>query len=384
MYSPPQQPRMNLGPNPNARKDSPTSPTSPNNNLPPAEVAKTIPCRNFPACRYGPACVFYHPGRLPQQQQQGFFPGMPMGMGGSFMPGYEGFNGGYQPMQYYQPQPQAPQQLQQDSQDLDQDQQQQQQQQSQASGLEGNDGTSEVESQAQTLDQTASTSDLSSAPAPAPAASASSADLSETQQNQNQISTPVPNSASEQASAPHSMSSSISALQNSDPSIIPVFVPGQAMNPAQQQFQPLSPAQFGQSPLSPSAITSVPPYPESGAAAFFATSPPPNTFIPGQNSFAARRQSFNQNQYAPGGGAKAFGTNTNGNGKKPSFSGGPRPWAPNGRMSMSGGAAGSFGVWKDGMPPPCAFFTQAKCRNGEFCKFPHLDAEGNDCEYESA
>jgi len=38
--------------------------------LPPTEVAKTIPCRNFPNCRYGDACVFQHP-----QPQHFFAPG---------------------------------------------------------------------------------------------------------------------------------------------------------------------------------------------------------------------------------------------------------------------------------------------------------------------
>ena len=65
---------------------------------------------------------------------------------------------------------------------------------------------------------------------------------------------------------------------------------------------------------------------------------------------------------------KPFGHN-----KKLSLSGASHPWG------QGRGAAGG-GSWKDGNPPPCAFFSQSKCRNGEFCKFPHLDAEGNDCE----
>lgn len=63
-----------------------------------------------------------------------------------------------------------------------------------------------------------------------------------------------------------------------------------------------------------------------------------------------------------------------GHGKKLSFSGVPRPY---GQGRTSSGA----GSWKDGNPPPCAFFGQGKCRNGELCKFPHLDADGNDCEW---
>ncbi|KAJ7070805.1 hypothetical protein C8F01DRAFT_1244506 [Mycena amicta] len=42
------------------------------NNLPPPEVASAIPCRYFPACRYGSGCLFQHPqtpyfqGAIPQ------------------------------------------------------------------------------------------------------------------------------------------------------------------------------------------------------------------------------------------------------------------------------------------------------------------------------
>ncbi|KAI0066457.1 hypothetical protein BV25DRAFT_1796507 [Artomyces pyxidatus] len=34
---------------------------SANGNLPPPEIARLIPCRYFPACRYGAACMFAHP-----------------------------------------------------------------------------------------------------------------------------------------------------------------------------------------------------------------------------------------------------------------------------------------------------------------------------------
>lgn len=51
-----------------SRKDA--SPNGGNgSNLPPTEVAKTIPCRNFPNCKYGTSCAFFHPG--------GFFPNGP-------------------------------------------------------------------------------------------------------------------------------------------------------------------------------------------------------------------------------------------------------------------------------------------------------------------
>jgi hypothetical protein len=46
-------------------------------NLPPPEVARFIPCRYFPACRYGSSCIFAHPqqpyfqGSLPPPAQYG-------------------------------------------------------------------------------------------------------------------------------------------------------------------------------------------------------------------------------------------------------------------------------------------------------------------------
>lgn len=54
-----------------------------NANLPPPEVARMIPCRFFPNCRYGDRCLFQHPtGQMmapPQGGQPMFFPG-PSGM----------------------------------------------------------------------------------------------------------------------------------------------------------------------------------------------------------------------------------------------------------------------------------------------------------------
>lgn len=62
-------------------------------NLPPPEVARLIPCKFFPNCRYGDRCVFHHPSgpivnqpeaAVPPNAQPMFFPG-PNGM--PFQPG---------------------------------------------------------------------------------------------------------------------------------------------------------------------------------------------------------------------------------------------------------------------------------------------------------
>ena len=64
-----------------------------NANLPPPEVARMIPCRFFPNCRYGDRCLFFHPtGPMmapPQGAQPMFFPG-PNGMPFSPAPGAYG------------------------------------------------------------------------------------------------------------------------------------------------------------------------------------------------------------------------------------------------------------------------------------------------------
>ncbi|WWC62627.1 uncharacterized protein I303_105224 [Kwoniella dejecticola CBS 10117] len=311
MFMPPQPPS---GP----RKDAgvPLSPNGGNaSNLPPADVSKTIPCRNFPNCKYGASCVFYHPGSQP------FFPSGP-GRPNGFVPqGYE--NGGYPApypsasAPYFVPNNQAfvPEQ-QQPASDIPQPQQPQQ-----------------LDTQHE---------QIASAPLPVP------------------VPVPVPQA------------------QHVPSAIAPVFVPGfQSQAPPAEMMSP-PPSHFGMSPLSPSLMgTSLPSIPP--AEAFFAgASPTQNGFMPpppvAVNGAAAhaRRQSFNQQQFGMPG--KPFG-----HGKKASFSGGPKPWM--GRNAAVNGAGGKFGSWKDGNPPPCAFFAQGNCRNGLYCKFPHLDAEGNDSRH---
>lgn len=264
-------------------------------NLPPAEVAKTIPCRNFPNCKYGASCMFYHP-----HPQQGFFP--PQGYyEGGFVPYPPGapFYGGAQEF--------VPQQQQQQP-----------------------NGTAESAS-----------GEATSAP---------------TEEN------------GEAASNHDSISSAAGVAPPHVPSAgAPAFVPGaMPMSPhAAEMFLGSPPAAFMSPPLMPAPSAS-------DAAAFFATSPPQfQPFLPnGAYSGPGRRQSFGQFNGGHGG-PKPY------HGKKPSFSGGPKPWGPGGRT----GGSSHLGQWKDGNPPPCAFFREGKCRNGEFCKFPHLDADGNDCRH---
>ncbi|KAL7423119.1 hypothetical protein Q5752_002418 [Cryptotrichosporon argae] len=237
------------------------------NTLPPPEIAKTIPCRNGPSCKYGANCHFLH---LPPSAR---LPAGPAPFYPSFAPA-DGFAPAPAPFQpgapFYLPHEFVPEQVE---------------------AVVGVDGAAPV--------------------------------------------APVVPSAR-----------------------TPAFVPGAAPDPSHVP-PAMSPAQFGMTPLSP---TMSPPPAIPSAEAFFASSPPSGFagFVAPPNVPYPRRQSVGQFN-------KPFG-----HGKKPSFSG-PKPWGP-GRPP-----AAHLGAWKDGVPPPCAFFRENKCRNGEFCKFPHIDAEGNDC-----
>lgn len=51
-------------------------------NLPPPDIARMIPCRYFPACRYGASCMFAHPGQNPAP----YYPGGPIPQPGPYSP----------------------------------------------------------------------------------------------------------------------------------------------------------------------------------------------------------------------------------------------------------------------------------------------------------
>ncbi|WVQ73171.1 hypothetical protein IAR50_002735 [Cryptococcus sp. DSM 104548] len=266
------------------RKESVSAPNGSNSNLPPADVSKSIPCRNFPNCKYGDACVFLHP------RAAGFYPPGPGPQNGYPVPqNYEGF-------------PPYP-------------------------------------------------------PAPAPYFMPHGGNGFQSFQEQ-PVNGQVEGGAAPVPAGPHVPSA-----------VAPVFVPG--FQPGDMMASPPPPSHFGLSPMSPSMLgTSLPTIPP--AEVFFAASPPNNGgFLPPppMANGGPRRQSVGQ-QFG-GQNGKPFG-----HGKKPSFSGG-KPWA--GGRPANG--TSKFGAWKDGVPPPCAFFNQGNCRNGELCKFPHLDAEGHDCRH---
>ncbi|EJT48789.1 hypothetical protein A1Q1_02209 [Trichosporon asahii var. asahii CBS 2479] len=290
---PPQffQPGM-FPPNGGHPRGSPNGGSNGAANLPPAEVAKTIPCRNFPNCKYGNSCMFFHP------PGPGFYPGGP-GFAPNFVPYPPGAAPFFPGAQEFVPSGGAP----------------------AAEGSQPPAGEANA----------------------APAEGSAAAPASENTQHD---SIPAPS---------NHVGSALS------PAFVPGAMPSDAPNGAPYPY-----ANGG--PMSPSMMP-IPPPPMPSDPSFYANSQPQfQGYHPNGYNAHGRRQSFGQ--FANGGG-KPF------HGKKPSFSGGPKPWGPGGRM----GGSSHLGQWKDGNPPPCAFFREGKCRNGEYCKFPHMDADGNDCRH---
>jgi hypothetical protein len=59
----------------------------------------------------------------------------------------------------------------------------------------------------------------------------------------------------------------------------------------------------------------------------------------------------------------------------------PRKFGPFGAFPGKKFGPKSGAKWVGGNAPPCSFFLNNACRNGDMCRFPHLNAEGVDCEW---
>lgn len=268
-------------------------------NLPPAEVSRNIPCRNYPNCRYGDACAFHHPGPVANGAAAGaanggaFYPTpfasefVPMGPPGAagagmFYPGmapsfpqHAGFAGHHFP----------------------------------GNGNGAPNGgagghrrrPSEVPAAVQQQSQ-----------APAPIAEEGSTDVAVAAEEQQGEAKPAGDEQQQQ-------SSTDAEAQTGNSGVVD----------GQQQAQ---------------TSATQPPAPRGAAAA-------------AANGFPPVRHH-----------------------KKMSFSGAKNggPWL--GPMAANARAA-VLGTWINGHPPPCAFFQQNKCRNGEMCKFPHILPDGTDCRH---
>jgi hypothetical protein len=246
-------------------------------NLPPVDVAKTIPCRNFPNCKYGTGCMFFHP----RSAGQGPFFGQGQGQPGFGQEGqgFQGFQQGYpqpgyqhmgMPQEYGQGLPSHAEQV-------------------EGKGVEGGNGSGE-------LDTTTMIGETSQESQPIPA-----------QLHMNGMQAPF----------------------------IPAYQQQMPMSPVDFGNSPISPSMLGNSlppiPTAEQFFAATSPPPSNG---FMGHMAPPYVPMP-----HGRAQSFGQFGI-PNGMPIPVGVNGPGkmngfgHGKKPSFSGGPRPFGPGGRADF--------------------------------------------------
>jgi hypothetical protein len=258
--------------------------------LPPIEVSRTIPCRNFPNCRYGDACIFQHPVALPTGAGPAFYPSpYPTEFVPGFSPPYipGGFpQGAPMPQMYYPPYP----------------------------------------------------------PAPHMAAAGPFVPLD------GQVRGPSPHSAPFVPFIPAAGS------------------PGAAgVSPSGNQLALDGSMTADATSVTPEGeLTSGEASAEGVVAGQAAPQLAPRQSVSG--GFAGHLPFYGGNNNA------GFEPRRNGHMKKMSFSAAKHGGIVNARAAV-------LGTWTNGQPPPCVFFQNSKCRNGEMCKFPHLAADGTDCRH---
>ncbi|KAF8832172.1 hypothetical protein HHX47_DHR1000894 [Lentinula edodes] len=91
--SPPEGPVYYSPPPPQLHADGQSMTALGPGNLPPPEIARLIPCRYFPACRYGASCLFAHP--------QGPYLSGPLPPPAQYPAPYDPMNTSYPPNDYY-------------------------------------------------------------------------------------------------------------------------------------------------------------------------------------------------------------------------------------------------------------------------------------------
>lgn len=262
--------------------------------LPPIEVSRTIPCRNFPNCRYGDACIFQHPVALPAGAGPGAGPAFyPSPYPSEFVPGFAapyipgGFpQGAPMPQMYYPPYP----------------------------------------------------------PAPHMAAAGPFVPLD------GQARGPSPHSA---PFVPFIPASGSPAAVGVSPSGNQLALDGSTTADSPSVTPEGEPA-TGETPVADGVAGQPAPQlaPRQSVSGGFPGHPP---FYAGNNN-------------------AGFEPRRNGHMKKMSFSASKHGGMVNARAAV-------LGTWTNGQPPPCVFFQNSKCRNGEMCKFPHIAADGTDCRH---
>lgn len=271
--------------------------------LPPLEVSKMIPCRNFPNCRYGDACIFQHPAPIsgtgapfyPSPYPNEFVPG--------FNPAYipAGFPQGVpMPQMFY---PQYP---------------------------------------------------------------------------------PVPPHMAGGPFIPLDSNASQSVQARGASPYSTTFVPFNPTPNGPQTNGQVSP-QTANPALDASATTDASKIDtrEGETAPADTTTSADHDAVPPLGAFPAAAPQFAPRHSVPGGFP----------GQMPFYPGNNAGYEPrrNGhmkKMSFSAKNAGNvnaraavLGTWTNGQPPPCVFFQNSKCRNGEMCKFPHIGPDGVDVRH---
>ncbi|QRV83205.1 ankyrin repeats [Ceratobasidium sp. AG-Ba] len=285
-------------------------------NLPPADIARTIPCRYFPVCRYGSSCMFLHP-------QPPYFSGPPPPAPAHYPPMYPP-HGYYmmRPGSYPPPPPGAP----------------------------------PVEPVASPVTGT------QPFPPPGP------------------LSYPPPPPANAPPFSPGANGTPFppppvnGAPPFSNGAPYPPPVNGAPYPPpaAGTPYTPISagtPSPFGQPPFSPGSATPFsggPPFtpgPVSAPYPYPRPYPEPPKDAPEEQQ-QQQQQPVQQPQQSP---------ITNGTGNHPNGAGGGysgrRPTRGNG--NGAGGRRESFGTSRQ-PKPACLFFPSGRCRNGDECRFPHV------------
>lgn len=148
---------------------------------------------------------------------------------------------------------------------------------------------------------------------------------------------------------------------------MPPFMPSAMAPPFAPAFQPQS---AGAAPVAAAAAAVESDAPQAEAAAA-AVAPAPaaaaqkaEEAAPAQ---AAQSQAQQQQQAAPNAQQQQHGK------------GFPRKFGPFGAFPGKKFGPKSGAKWVGGNAPPCSFFLNNNCRNGDMCRFPHLNAEGVDC-----
>ncbi|GHJ87205.1 hypothetical protein NliqN6_3607 [Naganishia liquefaciens] len=289
------QPRMSMG------GEGQTRPGHENHKLPPPEVSKMIPCRNFPNCRYGDACIFQHPAPMPATA-----PFYPQPFPNEFVPGFNptyipgGFPQGVPMPQMFYPQ---------------------------------------------------------YAPVPPPMAGGPFVPLDVNALPAGQARGPSPHSTPFVPFVPATNGLQTDQSSRSSPQTVtptPILEGSAAAEDtkvdAQSENSKGDLAASEEIDSAGALAQDVPQFaPRQSISGGFPGQMP---FYPSHAGFEPRRTSHM---------------------KKMSFS------AKNGGNITSRAAV--LGTWTNGQPPPCVFFMNSKCRNGEMCKFPHITADGTDSRH---